>query len=86
MLFQSLFFWKWGFKFYDGLITDDDGIGFNPCFSGSGVLRARLSVAPDGVMGFNPCFSGSGVLSATAMLQFERGHRVSILVFLEVGF
>ena len=45
-LFQSLFFWKWGFKlgFWHGGVTTI--CSFNPCFSGSGVLSPARGNTP----------------------------------------
>ena len=40
--FQSLFFWKWGFKSSSTALLTVIAAGFNPCFFGSGVLRFLL--------------------------------------------
>ena len=39
--FQSLFFWKWGFKKVDEVSVKLEQLCFNPCFFGSGVLSSR---------------------------------------------
>ena len=36
---------------------------FNPCYNGSGWLRAEAKIAPFVNKGFNPCYNGSGWLS-----------------------
>ena len=63
MEFQSLFFWKWGFKRAMGEKNFFE-TGFNPCFSGSGVLSSLYALILRHLSSFNPCFSGSGVLSS----------------------
>ncbi|KAF0236802.1 MAG: hypothetical protein FD181_2408 [Prolixibacteraceae bacterium] len=55
-MFQSLFFWKWGFKNYD---FEDSGIvvrGFNPCFFGSGVLSGARPAKRANERGFQSLF------------------------------
>ena len=36
--------------------------GFNPCFSGFGVIITDFETADITFDGFNPCFSGFGVI------------------------
>ena len=85
-MFQSLFFWKWGFKFEYWLQSYIFLVGFNPCFSGSGVLRKTVEDALLSKKMFQSLFFwkwGFKYCISTLKLYF---FCVSILVFLEVGF
>ena len=85
--FQSLFFWKWGFK--QKRLHRPKGLKpcFNPCFSGSGVLRAKSrGVSPGTVGSFNPCFSGSGVLSHNWLILCAAPFLFQSLFFWKWGF
>ncbi len=42
--------------------------GFNPCFSGFGVIIAIRQAKERLRLGFNPCFSGFGVIMALLLI------------------
>ena len=85
-MFQSLFFWKWGFKTHPKKKLKIYHLFQSLFFWKWGFKFSRRPERSRRVICFNPCFSGSGVLSKTSGWTFSDRTTFQSLFFWKWGF